>query len=37
MNSLLMFIPLATCLLVALGGFACVILAAVGLRKARAA
>jgi CubicO group peptidase (beta-lactamase class C family) len=37
MNSLLLFIPLATCLLVALGGLACVILAAVGLRKTRAA
>ena len=33
MNSLLLFIPLAICLLAALGGSTCVILAAIGLKK----
>ena len=37
MNSLLLFIPLAICILVALSGFAFVIVAAIGLQKTRAA
>lgn len=37
MNSLLLFIPLAACLLGGLGGIACLIVAAVGLKRANAA
>src|ERR1039458_6507567 len=37
MNSLLLFAPLAVYLLVALSGFACVVVASVALKKTRAA
>jgi CubicO group peptidase (beta-lactamase class C family) len=37
MNSLLLFIPLAICLLAAFGGLVCAMLAAVGLKNTRAA